>query len=212
MRDKGAGIMKYLAKLRERFKDEPAFTLRDIRLFLKGSGIKEAYLKVLVHHLVRKSEIRRITSGTYSFSQDISCVGFAFAPYYYGLQDALSIHGLWEQGTSPVVLTPRRVRTGLRNFDGGNFSVRHIDPRMFFGFESTRSGGMWVNVSTVEKTLIDFAHFNLYLGRGTLKEAARKTDWKKMGQYLRRCPDRTRKAAKKMLGVAGRVRPQKKMR
>ena len=60
--------------------------------------------------------------------------GFGFSPFYYGLEDALSLRNVWEQETNPVIITPRTVRVGIRKFEGRHFVVRRIDRSMFFGY------------------------------------------------------------------------------
>jgi len=103
--------MKYTHEVREHFKAVPAFTISDIKVFLGKKGISESYLRLLVHNLLKKGEIKRISRGIYSFRSETQVVGFGFRPFYYGLQDALSLRNLWEQETNPVVIT--RGRYGL---------------------------------------------------------------------------------------------------
>ncbi len=180
--------MKYLGEVRRRFKKEPAFTIADMKIFLGKRGISPGYLNLLVHNMLVKGEIRRITRGVYTYSDDIEVVGFGFRPFYYGLQEALSLRNLWEQETNPVVVTPRKVRSGVRDFDGGNYLVKRINRRMFFGFEMMRHGDCWVPVSGVEKTLIDFVYFGEHLSRETLGEIQKKIDESVLRDNLKRCP------------------------
>ena len=121
--------MKYMKDVVARFSGRNVFSLRDCRVFLKQKKISEGYLHFLIHYLLKKGALKRITRGHYTFSDDPMVIGFAFAPHYYGLQEALSLHGLWDQGTNPVVVTPRWVRTGVRQALGANYLVRHVNPR-----------------------------------------------------------------------------------
>ncbi|EQD66731.1 transcriptional regulator, partial [mine drainage metagenome] len=79
----------------------------------------------------------------------------AFLPFYYGLEDALSLRGFWEQETNPVIITPRKVRNGVRQFDSRNYVVRRIDRKMFFGYTFVNYEEFYIPVSDTEKTLID---------------------------------------------------------
>ena len=182
-------MTKYAKEVREHFKTAPAFTITDLRVFLGESGISKEYLHLLVHHLLARGELKRISRGVYTLRDDAQVVGFGFNPFYYGLQEALSLRNLWEQETNPVVITPRNVRNGLRQFQGANYVVRRINRRMFFGFETVRYGDFWIPVSDVEKTLIDFVYFRQPpLSAETIAEIKSKLDWKKLDVYLKRCP------------------------
>jgi len=180
--------MKYLKELRARFKDSVAFTISDLRIFLKNKRISTGYLHLLIHNLLTKGEIKRITRGVFTFRDEIQTVGFGFSPFYYGLQEALSLRNIWEQETNPVVITPRHVRVGLRSFGGRNYLVRRISRRMFFGFEMLRYYDFWIPVSDVEKTLIDFAYFREPLGAGALREIKVRLRKEVLSEYLKRCP------------------------
>ena len=87
-----------------------------------------------MNHLTKKGEIKKITRGAYTFKEEIEVVGFAFSPFYYGLQEALSLRNLWEQEVNPVVITPRKIRQGVRKFLGNNYLIKRVNRSMFFGF------------------------------------------------------------------------------
>ena len=184
--------MKYAKELREHFGKRAIFTSRDVALHFSQKKLGGAYRNLLLHNLMRRGEIRQVKKGSYTFGDDIACVAFAYSPSYYGLQDALSIHGLWEQETNPVVLTSRRVRQGLRQFEGRNYLVRRISRKMFFGFAQMKHGGMFIPVSDIEKTLIDFFHFRERLGPEALGEIKKRMDRKKLDGYLKKCPRKLR--------------------
>lgn len=180
--------MKYVKEVRERFKSAPAFTITDLRVFLGKKGISREYLYLLVHNLLVKGEIKRISRGVYTFRGDVEVVGFGFRPFYYGLQEALSLLNLWEQETNPVVITPRKVRSGVRSFEGANYVVKRISRRMFFGFKMMRYEDFWIPVSDVEKTLIDFVYFKQPLSKEAVAEIKKRADKKTLNEYLKRCP------------------------
>lgn len=185
--------MKYSKEFREHFKLVPAFSARDVRLFLAKKGISRQYAYLLLHNAIASGEVKRITKGVYSFKEEVQVVGFAFQPYYYGLQDALSFHDLWEQETNPVVITPRKVRPGMRTFLGNNYLVKRIDRSMFFGFQTIKYSDFWIRVSDVEKTLVDFAYFKQPLGKPVLKEIRSRLRKPVLQEYLKRSPPRVRK-------------------
>ncbi|MBI5635756.1 hypothetical protein HY993_02215 [Candidatus Micrarchaeota archaeon] len=190
--------MKYAALL-ERLESQPAFSITQLKTLFGTKKISREYLHLLVHNLLKRKKIYRITKGAYSFSDDTQVVGFAFEPFYYGLQDALSLHGLWEQETNPIVITPRRVRSGLRKFCGSNYVVRRIGRKMFFGYAMMKYGDFYIPVSDPEKTLIDFAHYGAPLDGNARKELRKKIDKKKLLEYLKKTPEKTRKKTLKLL-------------
>jgi len=184
--------MKYAKEFRDKFAKRRSFNARDVALYFRQKGLSAQYRRVLLHNLVKKGGLKRIKRGVYTFSNDISCVGFAYSPFYYGLQDALSMHNLWEQEANPIVITPQKARQGMRSFLGNNYLVRRISRRMFFGFSHVRHGGQFVPVSDVEKTLIDFFYFREPLSKDALAEIKGKLDKKVLEKYLKKCPKRLR--------------------
>ena len=182
--------------IRGHFSSRPFFKTRDV---IAATGVKRDYISHLLSNLVKKGDLNRIGRGTYTFLKDSSASGFAFSPFYYGLQDALSIRGVWDQGTNPIIITPRKVRQGTRQVMGTNVIVRRISPRIFFGFEIVKYHGIAVPVSDLEKTFIDFAHFKEPLHSGVLSEMKKMLRKDVMKIYLNRLNWKTRKSVEKLL-------------
>jgi predicted transcriptional regulator of viral defense system len=175
-------------ELKNYFKDFSVFTIRDVKLFCQKFKVNKNYISLLLHNLLKNHELIRITKGKYTFQRDIQIVGFAFSPFYYGLQDALSLRNLWTQETNPVVITPLKVRSGLRTFLDGNYIVRRIDRKMFFGYEMIKYRDFWIPVSDIEKTLIDFVYFKEPLSNEVLGEIKQKINKEKLRAYLKKSP------------------------
>ena len=108
--------MKYLSLFRNNFEKRSTFTISEVKKVLGQKKISAGYVNTLLNHLSKKGEIKRITKGVYTFKNEIEVVGFAFPPFYYGLQEALSLRKMWDQETNPVVITSRKIRTGIRKF------------------------------------------------------------------------------------------------
>ncbi len=179
--------MKYVNLVRQHFREQPVFSIADMRRFLAKKGISKSYSTLLAHNLLGQGEINRIAKGVYSFHSDPMVSGFAFPPFYYGLQEALSLRNLWEQETNPVIITPLKVRPGLRKIMGSNVLVRRIGRKMFFGFDLLKYYDLWLPVSDAEKTLIDFVYFKEHLPKETLQELKAKTNKKRLAGYLKKC-------------------------
>ena len=193
--------MKYIEAFREHFKSFPVFSISDARVFLSQFSISSNYTFFLLHYLRKRGEIRKITRGIYSFKKEAEVIGFAFSPFYYGLQDALSFRDLWEQETNPVVITTRKVRTGVRTIAGSKVVIRRISRSMFFGFENLKSGDLYLPFSDIEKTLIDFVYFRQFLDSRTIKKMIERMDKKRMHSYLLKIPEWLRKKVVKKMSV-----------
>ena len=190
--------MKYINAVREHFVSRPVFSIRDVKVFLNKQGPSDAYIYLLAHHLTKRGEIRRLTRGIYTFRKEAEVTGFAFSPFYYGLQDALSFRNIWEQETNSIIITPRRVRSGQRTIAGTKTIVRRINRRMFFGFNTIRFHDLYLPVSDVEKTLIDFIYFREPLRKDVLKTMRGQIREDVLKSYLKRTPDYVKVALNKL--------------
>lgn len=184
--------MKYINNIRGALSAEgfPVFSISDIRVMLSSQGAKKEYAYTLLHNLIARKEVIRITRGAYTFHKEIRVVGFAFSPFYYGLEDALSIRGIWEQGANPIIITRRKIRNGVRKFIGRNYVLHKIDKKHFFGHELFKIGGIWVPVSDIEKTFIDLVYFRHYIRDDVLDYMRRNVKVEKLNGYLKTYDER----------------------
>ncbi|MEM2874967.1 MAG: hypothetical protein QW567_02980 [Candidatus Hadarchaeales archaeon] len=184
---------KYIDKIREYIKRTPVASIGSISALVPD----QRYAYVIVNHLLKRGEIRRITRGYYTAHEDASLLVYCMKPAYIGLQDAMSFHNLWEQETNPVIVTARKVRPGLRKVLGQNVLVRRISPKYFFGYDYLASGEFLLPVSDVEKTLIDMVYF------GELKESTpefrKRVDRGKLEKYLKKYGSDFRRKVLEML-------------
>jgi predicted transcriptional regulator of viral defense system len=199
--------MKYTARIRKEFSksNKPVFSSSELSSF----GIGPKYKKRLLHLMLARGEIKRITRGEYTFHNDLDAVGFAFRPFYYGLEDALSIMKISDQGTNPIVITLKNVRQGVRDFYGRNYVVKRIPKEFFFGYVLVRHGSFFIPVSDLEKTIIDMVYFKQYirdeLWPGILKEI----DMKRLNGYLKKYAPGFRKNVLELVRSHRRLRTRK---
>ncbi|MCX6748743.1 MAG: hypothetical protein NT076_03990 [Candidatus Pacearchaeota archaeon] len=191
------GKIKHITKIEEFISKTPVFNLDSIKRLVKDYD----YAKLLVHNLEKKGKIKRLTKGFYSIYNDSSLIVFCFKPAYLGLQDALSFHGLWEQETIPVVITSKKVRTGLRNYYGTNVLIKRLDKKYLFGFEYKKQGDFYLPYSDIEKTFIDLVYFRISIDKEVIKEIKRRIDMKKLKSYLKAYPKKTRERVLRVLGI-----------
>lgn len=176
--------MKYIREIEKQFKSQKYPVFKSYELDSFGAGKK--YKKRLTHLLLANGRIRRIAKGVYTFHNDVTVVGFAFSPFYYGFEDALSIMGISDQGTNPIVVTIRNVRQGVRTFGGRNYRVKCIPQSLFFGYEMLQRGNFWIPVSDIEKTIIDMIYFKDHIRDELWPDILKALDKKKLDKYLQK--------------------------
>jgi predicted transcriptional regulator of viral defense system len=185
--------MKQVNMIRQYASRTPVFDTKSVIRLIGDAD----YAYVLLNHLVRKGEISRVTRGYYSVHDDPSVFVYCTKPAYLGMQDAMSFHNLWEQETSPVIITARKTRPGTRRVLGSNVVVRRISGKYFFGIDYLNQGGFQLPVSDIEKTFIDMIYFN-ELRKGMLRLFLGRLDTEKVNNYLKRYNKRFRE---RVLGV-----------
>ena len=120
----------------------------------------------------------RIKKGFYTFSRNENVIGFAFRPFYYGMEYALTLRKIWTQQANPVIMTTSKANAGLREVMNSKVIVHRIDSHAYFGFEYLSFSGLFVPVSLPEKILLDFMYFQADIDPSTrqtlIKESNRK--------------------------------------
>ena len=193
--------MKFMKEFIAQFSSKPAFSSYEARNFFTFRHGPEGYYKLVLNNLVRSGRIYRITRGQYTFHDEVQYVGFAFRPFYYGLQDALSIRNLWEQETNPVIITPRRVRSGIRTFLGRNYLIRWIERSMFFGYSLVEYGDFFIPVADAEKILIDMVYYHEFLPEEIKNEIVSSVNKEKLQEYILMLPEFLRKRVIAFAGI-----------
>lgn len=174
--------VKFIPKIRDYIKKVPVFSAKDIERLVKNKN----YAHLILHKLEKSQEIFRIKKGYYSVFNDPIFSVFCFKPSYLGLYEALSLYNLWEQETNVVIITSRKVRTGIRKIFGSNVIIKKINPKLMFGFDYFKYDNFYLPVSDFEKTLLDFFYFGEYLPKDVLKKLKNKINNKKLKNYLKR--------------------------
>ena len=191
------GKQKYIREIERLFAKSAVVSFKSIERFVKSKTRAKQYAKQLVRNLVRAGKIKPLGKGYYTSKNDVSLAVFAYQPAYLGLQDALSYHNLWEQETIPVIITARRVRTGIRRVLDSNVQIRYLNPKYHFGIEHSPEA---LPYSEVEKTLIDLIYFRQPVSPEVRKEFRKRINRQKLGIYLRKYPPRFKAKVLKMMG------------
>lgn len=184
---------KHIKKVREFFRKTPIVDIKSVKMMVGRSD----YAYLIVNHMLKRGEIKRITKGYYSIHDDPVLTAYCFKPCYIGLEEAMSFHGVWEQETNVVLITTKNVRRGIRKVFGANVLIRNILPKYFFGFDYFKYGDFTVPISDIEKTFIDIIYFRRG-GKGLdnkmLKEFRKRIDSRKLNSYLKKYPLKFRKS------------------
>ncbi len=180
--------MKYIQKLKSTFDNNeyPVFSIRDIKFLLNSSKISNEYLYLMIHNMLKKDNIAKITRGIYTFHNEIAVAGFAFEPFYYGLECALWLRGISGQGTNFIIITTRNIRTGIRKFKGKNYIVHKINKEHMFGYDLLKYGNFWIPVSDIEKTFIDLLYFKNNIRDELFPDLVKSLNKEKLQKYLKK--------------------------
>lgn len=112
-------------------------------------------------------------------------------PMYIGYWSAMNHHGLTEQLSRTVYLVTTE-RASKRDIHGVTYRPVSISEQKFFGYQPTAVGSNQVNISNIEKTLVDCAdHPEFFGGIGELATAMQnatetRCSWDRVVAYLRR--------------------------
>lgn len=189
------GKEKYQKKVMDLFEKSPVVSSNSINRGIKNRG----YTKQLIKNLISKGKIKKLTKGCYTKKDEISLIVFCIKPAYLGLQDALSTHNLWEQETIPVVVTTRKVRSGLRKINGGNALIRRIDKKYFWGYDYIKQGEFYLPYSNIEKTFIDMVYFRQNISQEALRNLRKRINVERLKKYLKNYPEVIKKKVSLML-------------
>ncbi len=180
------GKDKYLKKIEDLFDKSAVVNYSSIKRLMASRNKVKYYPKRIINYLISKGRIKQLTKGYYTKSENISLGVYCFQPAYLGLQDALSHHNIWEQETIPIIITGKKVRTGIRRILGKNVLLRRIQKKYFFGIEYALENGLAVPYSDIEKTFLDMIYFKEKLSEEVLSEFKKRINKKKLFLYLKR--------------------------
>lgn len=186
------GKEKYRKDILALFAKSPVVHISSLARIITSRKQVTQYVKRSVHSLRRQGKIQQLTKGWYTTRDDITLAVFCFQPAYFGLQDALRFHRLWEQETIPVIVTMKQARPGIRTVLGKNVLLRRIEKKYFFGLVHDYQQDVAVPYSDLEKTFIDFFYFRERLRDDVFSLFLKKMDRKKLRTYLQYYPKRFR--------------------
>ena len=173
----------------------------------RRAAVSPGFARKLAHDLVRKEWLQRIRRGTYLLNPsrhgpdllpdtDPLRVGSRLVePYYFGYATAAELLGLLPQASRVyfVVTTSRWVPGKNRPIE---FRPVRVTPERFFGARPLIRRGLTLNVSDLERTVLDCLNRPEYSGglpgvSHVLALAKPKLNWSRFGSYLDRFGNRS---------------------
>jgi hypothetical protein len=141
-------------------------------------GLSTAAASQTLTRLARAGLIRSVRHGTWWLEDALDPLRlpeYLTAPFpaYVSLQTALNRRGLIEQ-IPEVVYAVSLTRTQRVRTKVGTFSIHHVAPEVFGGYEETEHGA---KLATAEKALFDFA----YLSSGRSRLWWVRLEWMEVG-------------------------------
>ena len=182
------GKQKYRKEIEALLAKSPVVHISSIAAIIEQKKRVRQYVKRCINVLLAAGKIKQLSKGWYTTRDDPSLAVFCFQPAYLGLQDALSMHNLWEQETIPIIVTVKKVRQGIRSILGKNVLIRRIKKEYYFGLTYIQHESVALPYTDVEKTLIDLVYFHQPISKVTLKTMKKKIDLKKLAIYIKNYP------------------------
>lgn len=148
-------LIDVLTKIKEL--KQPAFQTSDISVLLDVSVV---HASKILSRLCEAKQVVSLTRGRWGLPDvdPMLLPEFLTSPWpsYISLQTALFYHGMISQIPN-VHYVISLASTKLFKTPLGNFSIHHISPSFFFGFELTLNG---IKMASPEKALIDILYLN----------------------------------------------------
>ncbi len=193
------GKQKYIKDIENFFEKSPVVNYKSIEMIIKEKKNIKQYTKQFIRNQVLKGKIKKLVKGYYTIYDNINLSVHCFKPSYLGLQDALSYHNLWEQETTPIIITIRKVKPGIREILGLNVMIKRINRKYLFGFDYIKDGDFYFPVSDIEKTFIDMIYYKQYMDEELIHEFRQRIDKKRLKEYLKEYPQLIRKRVEKLM-------------
>jgi predicted transcriptional regulator of viral defense system len=139
--------------------DRVAVSTHDVAVYLK---IELTHASKILQRLTSAGQIIKLKRGLWAINDHVEPMLLLEKltdpyPAYISLQTALYYHGMISQIPSVIygvsLARTKRISTPL-----ATYSIHHITPDLFFGFENT--GPKVVKMATMEKALFDLLYFS----------------------------------------------------
>ena len=181
-------------------KSRQIITISDIAEVL---DIPQKSAKDMAYALKEKGWLERLAHGKYLIiplaagenavhtEHEFVIASALVEPMYIGYWSAMNHHGLTEQMSRTVYIVTTE-RAQKRKIHGVTYRPVSVTEQKFFGYQPTAVGSNQVNISSIEKTLVDCADHPEFIGgigelAKTMQNAVEtRCSWERAVEYLRR--------------------------
>ena len=177
--------------------NQPFFETRDLAALLKVTNFNAAQI---ANRLARAGAVVKLARGKWAIQGQIDPFAVpehltAPFPAYISLQSAVYHHGMISQ-ISLVVYAVSIARTQRRETPLGTYSIHHVEPTFFFGYELNETGQ--AKIAIAEKALVDYLYFRpartrLFVFLPEI-EFPKKFNWRLASRMTREIQGRPRRA------------------
>ncbi|MBI5049622.1 MAG: hypothetical protein HZC11_01790 [Nitrospirae bacterium] len=135
--------------------ETPVFRTADVMAYL---DVRKDHASRLLARLKDSNHIVRIKRGLWVFPEALETLAlpeYLTAPFpsYISMQSALYYHGMISQ-IPAITYSVSPARTHIFKIPLGTFSIHHVTPEFFFGYEPVGKSG--IKMAVPEKALLDF--------------------------------------------------------
>ena len=151
--------MKY-NYLRGKILKHPIFTFEDIFKYFPKE--KQVTIKSQLSRWVKRGYLKKIKREHFILAEteindEFSLTPFIYSPSYVSLETALNNYGIIPDiPFSITAITTKKTKTFKTPF--GLFNFRHVNPKLFFGFENVGKKPFVYQVAYPEKALLDYLY------------------------------------------------------
>lgn len=192
----------------------PLFETRDLAALL---GVADSSATRAATRLADAGAIIKLARGKWALARNVNRLAVpehltAPFPSYISLQSALYYHGMISQ-IPAVIYAVSLARPRTYNTPMGAFSIHHIAPKFFLGYEMDPSGG--AKIAVPEKALVDFLYLSPSRSRTFVNlpelELPEKFDWQKAFKMAQRIgsPARSRFVKDRLSSLRDSIRLEK---
>lgn len=147
-------------KFQKEFEPYNVFSLKDIRKIFPNFSYRQ------IDRWTKKGYILKIKQGFYVLADKDINENFLFlvsnriySPSYISLEKALKYYGLIPEEVFQITSVSTKKTT---KFDTviGNFSYRHISPKLFWGYKLVKDNNLKFLIAEPEKAILDYLYFH----------------------------------------------------
>jgi predicted transcriptional regulator of viral defense system len=137
----------------------------------------------------QKGYIQKLKKGVYFFSDAVvdeaflyGAAGKIYAPSYISMELALAVYGFIPESVYAITsISTRKTQTISTSI--GTFMYKHVKPRLMFGYHLQKKDGLYYNIASPEKALLDYLYLNPRLSdSGAIREM--RFNWEEMRTTL----------------------------